>query len=626
MMRKTSVILLSAATGAALTLFVTQPRSVLMGSSARAATSDTYRQLNLFGDVFERVRSDYVEKPDDSKLVESAISGMLAGLDPHSSYMDAKSFRDMQVQTRGEFGGLGIEVTMEDGLIKVVSPIDDTPASKAGIMANDIITNLDDEAVQGLTLNQAVEKMRGPVNTKIRLKIIRKGQDNPIDVTLVRDNIRVRSVRARVESDDIAYIRITTFNEQTTEGLKREIGNLSNQIGDKLKGYIIDLRNNPGGLLEEAVTVSDAFLERGEIVSTRGRNAEETQRRAAHSGDLTKGKPMIVLINGGSASASEIVAGALQDHKRATLVGTRSFGKGSVQTIIPLGSGNGALRLTTARYYTPSGKSIQAKGIVPDIEVLQDVPDELKSRTDTKGEASLRGHLKTDGDEKTGSQSYVPPDAKDDKALKMAADLLHGIKSTRPRAGNRRQGGDRQAGQQGRELILMPSASILRKGRPSGRPFCCRLRSVPGSTGIVTAFARGCMALESGPSWYRRQVDSGRSMAETADDLSTPLGQKTARRKRRFRLPFTAMQALAVLLGLFLVAFAGLRPLHRQSAGRRAGRARRAAQAARRRRKGRHGLRPARAGDEIRGQAGSSRRATRPSPSSTAPAASARTS
>src|SRR5450432_1978659 len=431
MMRKTSVILLSAATGAALTLFVTQPRAVMMGSSARAATSDTYRQLNLFGDVFERVRSDYVEKPDDSKLVESAISGMLTGLDPHSSYMDAKSFRDMQVQTRGEFGGLGIEVTMEDGLIKVVSPIDDTPASKAGIMANDIITNLDDEAVQGLTLNQAVEKMRGPINTKIRLKIIRKGQDNPIDVTLVRDNIRVRSVRARQEGDDIGYIRITTFNEQTTEGLKREIGTLTAQIGaERLKGFIIDLRNNPGGLLEEAVTVSETFLARGEIVSTRGRNAEENQRRAAHAGDLTKGKPIIVLINGGSASASEIVAGAFQDHKRATLVGTRSFGKGSVQTIIPLGSGNGALRLTTARYFTPSGKSIQAKGIVPDIEVLQDVPDELKSRVDTKGEASLRGHLKSEGDEKTGSQSYVPLDAKDDKALSMADDLLHGIKSS----------------------------------------------------------------------------------------------------------------------------------------------------------------------------------------------------
>src|SRR6201982_2567643 len=436
MMRKTSVILLSAATGAALTLMVTQPRAVLMGSTARAATSDTYRQLNLFGDGFERVRSDYVEKPDDSKLVESAISGMLAGLDPHSSYMDAKSFRDMQVQTRGEFGGLGIEVTMEDRPIKVVSPIDDTPASKAGILANDIITQLDDEQVQGLTLNQAVEKMRGPVNTKIKLKVVRKGGDNPLEITLRRDNIRVRSGRSRVEADDIAYIRITTFNEQTTEGLKKSIADLQSQIGgDKLKGYVIDLRNNPGGLLEEAVTVSDAFLERGEIVSTRGRNPEETQRRTAHPGALHKGKPVIALINGGSASASEIVAGALQDHKRATLVGTRSFGKGSVQTIIPLGSGNGALRLTTARYYTPSGKSIQAKGIVPDIEVLQDVPEELKSRTDVKGEASLRGHLKNDGDEKTGSQSYVPPDAKDDKALKMGADLLHGVKVTASAAG-----------------------------------------------------------------------------------------------------------------------------------------------------------------------------------------------
>ncbi len=448
MMRKTSVILLSAAAGAALTLFVTQPRSMLMESSARAATSDTYRQLNLFGDVFERVRSDYVEKPDDGKLIESAISGMLTGLDPHSSYMDAKSFKDMQVQTRGEFGGLGIEVTMEDGLIKVVSPIDDTPASKAGIQANDIITTLDDEAVQGMTLNQAVDKMRGPVNTKIKLKIIRKGQDNPIEVTLVRDNIRVRSVRARVESDDIGYIRVTTFNEQTTEGLKREVASLTKQIGeDKLKGFILDLRNNPGGLLEEAVTVSDAFLERGEIVSTRGRNAEETQRRVARPGDLTKGKKLIVLINGGSASASEIVAGALQDHKRATLIGTRSFGKGSVQTIIPLGSGNGALRLTTARYFTPSGKSIQAQGITPDLEVLQDVPEDLKSRTDTKGEASLRGHLKGDaGKEQTGSQSYVPPDAKDDKALKMANDLLHGVKVDIPVPGGDKAAVDKPAG------------------------------------------------------------------------------------------------------------------------------------------------------------------------------------
>src|ERR1700678_4433413 len=429
MMRKTSVILLSAATGAALTLFVTQPRSALMGSSARAATSDTYRQLNLFGDVFERVRSDYVEKPDDSKLVASAISGMLSGLDPHSSYMDAKSFRDMQVQTRGEFGGLGIEVTMEDGLVKVVAPIDDTPAAKAGVRAGDIITHIDDEAVQGLTLNQAVEKMRGAVNSKIRLKILRKGLDRPLDMAITRDTIRVRSVRSHTEGDDVGYVRITQFNEQTTEGLKKAFNDLTSQIGsDKIKGFVVDLRNNPGGLLDQAISVSDAFLDKGEIVSTRGRNAEETQRFNARAGDLTKGKPVIILINGGSASASEIAAGALQDHKRATLVGTRSFGKGSVQTIIPLGAGNGALRLTTARYFTPSGRSIQAKGIVPDIEVLQDVPDELKSRTDTKGEASLRGHLKNDGDEKTGSQSYVPPDAKDDKALKMADDLLHGVK------------------------------------------------------------------------------------------------------------------------------------------------------------------------------------------------------
>src|ERR1041385_4200976 len=312
MMRKPSMVLLSAATGAALTLFVTQPRAVLMGSSARAATSDTYRQLNLFGDVFERVRSDYVEKPDDSKLVESAISGMLSGLDPHSSYMDAKSFRDMQVQTRGEFGGLGIEVTMVEGLIKVVSPIDDTPASKAGIMANDIITKLDEEQVQGLTLNQAVEKMRGPVNTKIKLTIMRKGKDKPIEVSLTRDVIRVRAVRSRSE-DDVGYIRITQFNEQTTENLKKAITDLQNQIpAEKLKGFVVDLRNNPGGLLDQAISVSDAFLERGEIVSTRGRNAEETQRFSARPGDLVKGKPVIVLIKGGSASGPGILAGGLQ--------------------------------------------------------------------------------------------------------------------------------------------------------------------------------------------------------------------------------------------------------------------------------------------------------------------------
>ncbi len=396
------------------------------------------------------MRSDYVEKPDDSKLVESAISGMLAGLDPHSSYMDAKSFRDMQVQTRGEFGGLGIEVTMEDGLIKVVSPIDDTPASKAGIMANDIITTLDDEGVQGLTLNQAVEKMRGPVNTKIKLKIVRKGHDNPIEITLVRDNIRVRSVRARVEGDDIGYIRITTFNEQTTEGLKREIGNLTNQIGaDKLKGFIIDMRNNPGGLLEEAVTVSDTFLDRGEIVSTRGRNAEETQRRSARSGDLTKGKSLVVLINGGSASASEIVAGALQDHKRATLIGTRSFGNrrrraaGSQARHADrhpfvrqgLGADHHSARLRQRRAAADHGALLHAVGQVDPGQGHHPGHRGAAGRAGGdqgahrhQGRSSLRGHLKADGDEKTGSQSYVPPDTKDDKALKMAVDLLHGVK------------------------------------------------------------------------------------------------------------------------------------------------------------------------------------------------------
>jgi len=429
MMRKTSLILIGAAAGAALTLVATQPRLLLIGSSARAAAADTYRQLNLFGDIFERVRADYVEKPDDSKLVESAINGMLNGLDPHSSYMDPKNFRDMQVQTRGEFGGLGIEVTMEDGVVKVVAPIDDTPAAKAGIRAGDLITQLDDDAVQGLTLNQAVEKMRGPVGTKIRLKVMRKGAEKPLEVTIERAVIRVRSVRSRMEGEDVGYIRVTQFNEQTTDGLKKAISDIATQTpGDKLKGFVVDLRNNPGGLLDQAISVSDAFLERGEIVSTRGRNAEETQRFNARAGDLTKGKPVIVLINGGSASASEIVAGALQDHKRATLVGTRSFGKGSVQTIIPLGGGNGALRLTTARYFTPSGRSIQAKGISPDIEVLQEVPDEVKSRAETKGESSLRGHLKAEGDEQAGSQSYVPPEAKDDKALNFAFDLLRGVK------------------------------------------------------------------------------------------------------------------------------------------------------------------------------------------------------
>jgi carboxyl-terminal processing protease len=427
MMRKTSLILLGAAAGVAMTLVATQPSLLLNSARAQTAAADIHRQLSLFGDVFKLVRAEYVEKPDDGKLIESAINGMLAGLDPHSSYMDPKSLRDMQVETRGEFGGLGIEVTMEEGLIKVVAPIDETPAAKAGIMANDIITHLDEEPVQGLTLNQAVEKMRGPVNTKIKLKIMRKGQDKPVEVSITRNVIHVRSVRSQLEGDNVGFIRVTQFNEQATDGLKKAIADLTTQSGDTLKGFILDLRNNPGGLLDEAISVCDAFLEKGEIVSTRGRNAEETQRFNARPGDLTNGKPVIVLINGGSASASEIVAGALQDHRRATVIGTRSFGKGSVQTIIPLGSGNGALRLTTARYFTPSGRSIQAKGISPDIEVLQEVPEELKGSTDTRGEASLRGHLKAQGDEQTGSQSYLPPDPKDDKALHTALDLIRGV-------------------------------------------------------------------------------------------------------------------------------------------------------------------------------------------------------
>ncbi|MEH3145522.1 MAG: S41 family peptidase [Methylobacterium frigidaeris] len=426
-MRKVSLVLFGAILGAGTATVATQTH-LLSSTSAVAASAETYRQLSLFGDVFEKVRTDYVEKPEEAKLIEAAVNGMLTSLDPHSSYMDAKSFRDMQVQTRGEFGGLGIEVTMEDGLIKVVTPIDDTPAARAGLLANDVITQIDNDQVQGLTLNQAVDKMRGPVNSPVKLKISRKEAKDPIEVTLNRDLIRIKPVRSRVEGGDIGYIRLTQFNEQTFDGLKTAVDKISGEIpADKLKGYVIDLRNNPGGLLDQAVMVSDAFLDRGEIVSTRGRNPDETQRFSAKTGDLTKGKPIVVLVNGGSASASEIVAGALQDHKRATVMGTRSFGKGSVQSIIPLG-GNGALRLTTARYYTPSGRSIQAKGIEPDQEVLQDVPDELKGKDETKGEAGLKGHLKQkDTEERGGSSAYIPPDPAKDKQILAAEDFLRGV-------------------------------------------------------------------------------------------------------------------------------------------------------------------------------------------------------
>jgi carboxyl-terminal processing protease len=437
MMRKFSLVLLGAVAGSALVLLASQP-SVISGLAARAASSvtaapgaDTYRQLQLFGDVFERVRASYVDPPDDTKLIASSINGMLAGLDPHSSYMDPNSFRDMQVETKGEFGGLGMEVTMENGMIKVVAPIDDTPAAKAGVLANDIISQLNGESIEGLTLDQAIEKMRGPVDTTVKLTITRKGQDKPMVIPITRAVIHVSSVRSHLEGDDVGYIRITQFSEQTTDGLLKALNDLTTRAGNNGKGFILDLRNNPGGLLDQAISVSNAFLSRGEVVSIRGRSPEDMQRFEAkpEPGDLTKGKPLIVLINGGSASASEIVAGALQDHKRATLVGTRSFGKGSVQTIIPLGPTDGALRLTTARYYTPSGRSIQALGVTPEIELLQDVPDNLKGETDTGGEASLRGHLKASGEEEKGSQAYVPPDPKDDKVLHLALDLLRGVQS-----------------------------------------------------------------------------------------------------------------------------------------------------------------------------------------------------
>jgi len=427
-MRRNSGFLLGVAAGACLTLLAVQPRGTLLGAPANAAGSpDIYSQLNLFGDVFERIKSDYVEKPDDTRLVEGAINGMMGSLDPHSRYMNEKAWRDMQESTHGEFGGLGLEVTMEDGVLKVVSAMDDTPAAKAGILSGDLIVAIDDKAVKGLTLEEAANRMKGAVDSKVRLKITRKGAERPIELSVARQIIRVKAVRYRLEGD-IGYIRIPAFDEQTTAGLKKAINEISMQIpSSKLAGYVVDLRNNPGGLLDQAVSVAGTFMARGEIVSTRGRNAQETQRFSARTGDLTKGKPLVVLINGGSASASEIVAGALHDHKRATLIGTRSFGKGSVQTVIPLGAGRGALALTTARYFTPSGRSIQAQGIAPDIEVIQEVPEELKARAESKGEASIRGHLSGDGGaEQTGSQSYVPPDAANDKALRMAYSLLRG--------------------------------------------------------------------------------------------------------------------------------------------------------------------------------------------------------
>jgi carboxyl-terminal processing protease len=396
-----------------------------------------YRQLDLFGEVLEHVRTDYVDKPDDAKLIESAINGMLLALDPHSSYMDTKEFGDMQLQTRGEFGGLGLEVSMENGAVTVVSPIEDTPAARAGLKSGDLITAVDSKQLQGLSLQEAVEKMRGPAHSPITLTIVRKGVDAPFEVTMVRDVIHIKPVKYRAE-DDVGYIQITSFSEQTTENLASAVKHLKKQIGPNLKGYLIDLRNNPGGLLDQAISVSDGFLDQGAIVITKGRNLEETQRSNARPGDIADGKKLVVLINGGSASASEIVAGALQDHRRATIVGTRSFGKGSVQTIMPLGS-NGALRLTTARYFTPSGRSIQAKGIEPDAVVEEDLPEKLKkAAVSGESEANLRGHLRGDGEvdgqEVSGTSSYVPEERNKDNQLQFGLDLLRGIKSVKPDA------------------------------------------------------------------------------------------------------------------------------------------------------------------------------------------------
>ncbi len=428
MVRKIGLLFLGVVIGAM--GVVAMNHSLSQTSSANAAGVDTYRQLSIFGDIFERVRSSYVTEPSEEELVENAIKGMLTSLDPHSSYLNTKDFSEMRQQTSGKFGGLGIEVTMENEVVKVVSPIDDTPAMKAGVLAGDFIVKIDGENVRGISLAQAVEKMRGEVNTPIVLTIAREGADKPIDITIIRDVITVRSVRYRVEDDNIGFIDINTFNEQTFPGLENAITKIREEVGDeKLIGYVIDLRLNPGGLLDQAVSVSDAFLDRGLIVSTRGRNEEETRRHSARPGDLTSGKPVIVLVNGGSASASEIVAGALQDHKRATILGTRSFGKGSVQTIIPLGA-NGALRLTTALYYTPADRSIQGKGIDPEITINQPLPEELQGRVEARGESQLRGHIvgNEEDDEGSGSIAYVPPDPKDDVQLQHAKDLLAGRK------------------------------------------------------------------------------------------------------------------------------------------------------------------------------------------------------
>ena len=395
-----------------------------------ASTHDAYRQLDLFSEAFERVHADYVTPVSDKKLIDYAIQGMVSSLDPHSGYMDAKSFSDMQIQTRGQFGGLGIEVTMQDGLIKVISPIDGTPAAKAGIKPGDYIAAINGVPIEGMDLNAAIDKMRGPVGSKITVTILRRGMKKPFDVTMTRAIVKVDSVRWHREGD-IGYIRLTAFNERTDSGLRKAVASLKKEIGpSRIEGYVLDLRNNPGGLLDQAIRVSDDMLNSGEIVSTRGRHPEDTQRFDAHPGDIMDGKPIIVLINGGTASAAEIVSGALQDNKRATVIGMTSFGKGSVQTIIPLGNGGGALRLTTARYYTPSGHSIQDTGIQPDIAVAES--DKELPAIERPHEVDLPGHLAEQNPEEEHAVPVIRPapgKTYKDFQLDYALDLLRGRKT-----------------------------------------------------------------------------------------------------------------------------------------------------------------------------------------------------
>ena len=392
---------------------------------------ETYKQLNLFGDVFQRVQEQYVEEVTDKKLIESAISGMLQSLDPHSSYLSADSYKDMQVKTKGKFGGLGIEITMEDGVVKVVSPIDDTPAAKAGMKSGDLIIGVDGESIRGLTINESVSKLRGPVGSKVVITVVRDKKD-PYEIEIKRDIINIKSVKHNIIKN-IGYVRLTTFSDTTTSGLEKALTEIKKNIGNKFQGLILDLRNNPGGLLNQSISVADAFLNQGEIVSTQGRNDDDTSRVFAKKGDLINGQPLVVLINSGSASASEIVAGALKDHSRAIIIGTRSFGKGSVQSIIPL-AGNGAMRLTTARYFTPSGVSIQAKGIEPDIIVEAGVTDLKKAKNDNRREENLRGALdKNKKSKKTEIDSDIDKSLTplekllQDNQISRAVDMIRGI-------------------------------------------------------------------------------------------------------------------------------------------------------------------------------------------------------